>query len=132
MKRFILIAIIFFVAGCTWDDKKTSTDVDTPEISSGETLFKANCASCHRVNKDFTGPALKGSLERWGGDKKTMYEFIRNPTKSIVENPYAKQLFEKWNKTMMISFDLSDAELDSIMDYCKKYDSGPVAIKVVD
>jgi cytochrome c len=81
-------------------------------------LFKNNCASCHKRDKDFTGPALKGSLERWG-DKKAMFDFIRNPGKSIVENAYAKQLFEKWNRTMMTPSSLSDTELDAIMNYCE-------------
>ena len=121
MKKFILIAIIFLVAGCAEPDKKTVIDyIDTPPISNGEILFKSNCASCHKPYKDFTGPALQGALQRWGGNKKAMYDFIRNPAKSIVENAYAKQLFEKWNKTMMMPANLSDAEIDAIMKYCEK------------
>ena len=121
MKRFILIAIIFFVAGCASDDKKTPIDyVDTPIISDGAILFKNNCASCHKVDKDFTGPALKGSLERWGRDKKAMYAFIRNPMKSVQENGYAKKVFAKWNKTQMTAFNLSDAEIDAIFKYCER------------
>lgn len=56
-------------------------------------------------------------MERWGSDKKAMYEFIRNPAKSVVENAYAKQLFEKWNRTIMPASTLTDAELDAIMKY---------------
>jgi mono/diheme cytochrome c family protein len=118
MKRFILIAIIFFVAACAGDDKKTSADNTIADVNvDGESLFKNNCASCHKFDKEFAGPALNGALERWNGDKKAMYEFIRNPAKSVVENAYAKQLFEKWNKTMMPASTLTDAELDAIMNY---------------
>ncbi|MEO6542267.1 MAG: cytochrome c [Ferruginibacter sp.] len=114
MKKFILIAIVFFVAGCTGDDKKAPL----VEINiDGERLF-VQCSSCHRLDKDFTGPTLKGSLKRWGGDKKAMYDFIRNSAKSIEENAYAKKLFEKWNKTRMTAFPtLTDAQLDAIMKY---------------
>lgn len=49
--------------------------------------------------------------------KKTMYEFIRNPDKSVVENAYARQLFEKWNRTIMPASTLTDDELDAIMKY---------------
>ena len=116
--KFFLIAILFLVTGCSNNDKKnTDNNVDAPVISDGEKLFKNNCASCHKVDKDFTGPALKGSLERWGGDKKAMYEFIRNPAKAVVENAYAKQLFEKWNKIIMPASTLTDAELDAILKY---------------
>ena len=113
MKRFILIAIVFFVAGCVGDDKKTLADEANID---GKELFK-NCASGHKLEKDFTRPRLKGSLQRWGGDKKSMYDFIRNSAKSREENAYAKKVFEKWNKTQMTAFALSDAEIDAIMKY---------------
>jgi cytochrome c551/c552 len=32
--------------------------------ADGEALFKANCAACHKPDKDFTGPALKGWKDR--------------------------------------------------------------------
>ena len=32
--------------------------------ADGEALFKANCASCHKVVGEFTGPQLKGARER--------------------------------------------------------------------
>jgi len=117
--RVFLIAIIFLATSCTGNDKKSSAEnTVVTESVDGELLFKNNCASCHRANQDFTGPALNAALERWGGDKKAMYDFIRNPAKSIAENPYAKQLFEKWNKTMMTPSALSDTELDAIMNFC--------------
>ncbi|MEP7238497.1 MAG: cytochrome c [Ferruginibacter sp.] len=128
MKRLILIIIIFLVAGCGENDKKATTEnVVTPVTNSnGEILFKANCASCHKIDKNFTAPALRGSLERWT-DKKAMYDFIRNSAQS--ENAYAKAIKQKWAPMIMTSFNLSDAQLDSIMDYISKYDSRPVAVQ---
>lgn len=121
MKRFILTASIFFVAGCAGNDKKSSLDENMVEANiNGELLFKANCASCHKPDKDFTGPALKGSLQRWGGDKKAMYAFIRNPSKLIERNMYARELAKKWGGAKMTSFNLSDAEIDAIMKYAEK------------
>jgi mono/diheme cytochrome c family protein len=119
MKRLILIAIVFFIAGCGGDDKKAATDDTVADANiNGEILFKANCASCHKPDKDFAGPALKGSLKRWGGDKKAMYAFIRNSAELRETNAYAKQLFKKWNNTAMTAFPtLTDAQLDAIMKY---------------
>ena len=112
----LLIVLIFFIAGCAGDDKKVLTDDTIAKTNiNGEILFKANCASCHKPDKDFTAPALKGVLQRWGGDKKAMYAFIRNPTQG--ENAYAKALEKKWAPAIMTSFKLSDAELDAIMNY---------------
>lgn len=121
MKQF-LILLICFVAGCSNNDTGHAPKSPVGDANiNGEILFKANCASCHKCDKDFTGPALNGSLQRWGNDKKAMYEFIRNPAKSVVENAYAKQLYEKWNRTMMTSFNLSDIQIDSILNYCENY-----------
>ena len=49
-----------------------------------------------------------------------MYSFIRNPSKSYVENAYAKKLFKKWNLQMPSFANLTDAEIDAIMKYCEK------------
>ena len=121
--------MIFFVAGCSGNDKNATVEhVDIPVVSKGKMLFKNNCASCHKIDRDFAGPALQGSLERWGGDKKMMYDFIRNSAQ--IENAYTITLKKRWSPAIMTSFNLSDAELDSIMNYCSKYEPGPVAVVV--
>ena len=109
---FILIAITALV-GCRPSDKK----VEEPPVTqiNGEQLFKS-CASCHKCEVDFTGPALKGSLQRWG-DKAVMYEFIRNPMIEVTKSEYARKLQQKW-KVQMPAYELSDKELDAIFKYC--------------
>jgi mono/diheme cytochrome c family protein len=124
MKNIFFILMILLVGCNAGEDKK---DERLIEVSiNGEVLFKSNCASCHKADKDFVAPALRGALERWGNDKKAMYEFIRNPQKSINTNAYAKQLYLKWNKTSMTALNLSDKELDAIMSYCDSYNLKPV------
>src|SRR5690606_21847684 len=34
---------------------------DAALYAAGEKLFKGNCASCHKPDKDMTGPALQGA-----------------------------------------------------------------------
>ncbi|HNU87150.1 MAG TPA: cytochrome c [Ferruginibacter sp.] len=113
---FLLIAIVVIGTFLIIDQnqKQPVKQID------GAGLFKSNCASCHKADKDFTGPLLKGSLQRWGGDKKEMYAFIRNPAESVNKNAYAKRLFAKWGKVQMTSFRLSDTELDAMMDYWER------------
>ena len=52
-----------------------------------------------------------------------MYDFIRNPAKSISKNTYAKKHYEKWKANgVKTAFPLlSDKELDAIMSYCDNY-----------
>lgn len=103
------------MVGCGSTDKKAE---ETPVANiNGDELFKNNCASCHKCDMDFNGPALKGSLQRWG-DKALMYEFIRSPFSVIQKNEYAKNLQQKFNGNIMTPSTLSDQELDAIFKYC--------------
>ena len=86
-------------------------------IELGAYLFANNCASCHRPDRDLTGPALAGARERWV-DKGDIRAWVKNPTSLIkTENKYANDLFRKWNKSVMTSHDLSDHEIDMILTY---------------
>jgi mono/diheme cytochrome c family protein len=89
--------------------------------ANGEQLFKANCASCHYPDKDFTGPALKGWADRIP-DKDWIYKWMASPSKMIAEDAYAKALFEKWKPTVMTAFpNLKKEEVDAIMAYVDGY-----------
>jgi len=90
--------------------------------ADGEALFKANCASCHKPDKDFTGPALKGWKDRVpGGD--WIYKWIANSGDLRETEPYAKALFAKWNKTQMTAFgtQLKKEDIDAILKYVDDY-----------
>ncbi|MEP7257850.1 MAG: c-type cytochrome, partial [Flavitalea sp.] len=49
------------------------------QAQDGGSLFQQNCASCHAVNKDLTGPRLSGVEGRgpWS-DRKQLYAWIHN------------------------------------------------------
>lgn len=87
---------------------------------SGKKLFYSKCASCHMVNKDLTGPALKGVEERWP-DKKKLYAFIRNSEEVIRSDKYARELWLEWNQTAMLPHpDLTDEDINAILGYIKQ------------
>ncbi len=94
--------------------------------ADGEALFKANCASCHKPDKDFTGPALKGARDR-EPSKTWVYDWVHNSADLREKDPYGKDLFAKWNKTQMTAFPaLKNEEIDAILDYVEKW-APPVA-----
>ena len=89
--------------------------------ADGEALFKASCANCHKPDKDFTGPALKG-VEGRAPSKQWIYDWIRNSPVMRETDPYGKALFEKWNKTQMTAFtSMKDEEIDAILKYVEEY-----------
>jgi mono/diheme cytochrome c family protein len=98
---------------------------------SGEELFKANCANCHKPDQDYTGPALKGARDRQP-DKEYIYKWMANPAGMIATDAYAKKLFEKWKPTVMTAFaNLKKEQVDAILDYVEAY-KPPVAAAGAD
>ncbi|UAY53890.1 c-type cytochrome [Arachidicoccus terrestris] len=91
------------------------------KAQDGKALFTANCASCHSVHKDMTGPALAGVESRWP-DRAHIIAWVHNSSKVLSSgDKYANTLFEKWNKTPMTHFEglLSDDDVNAILDYVK-------------
>ena len=87
---------------------------------NGKMLFQDNCASCHSIIKDLTGPALAGVEDRIK-NKKLLYAWIRN-SQAVLKtgNPYFKDLVKKYDNVTMTSFpNLSDDEIAAILDYIK-------------
>lgn len=107
------LAIVIAIISCNSSggtEKKINPNID----AAG--LFMANCASCHKCDVDFTGPALKGAASRWK-DKALMYEFMRNPFGVIQKDAYAAGLFKKYN-AVMTPTTLTDEQIDAVLDYC--------------
>ena len=86
----------------------------------GKALFSQNCASCHAVNKNLTGPALAGVEDRWA-EKKNLYAWIKNSAAYLkTGDPYATKLYNDYNKTAMNLFpSLTDQDIDAILAYIK-------------
>jgi cytochrome c2 len=86
----------------------------------GAQLFMDNCATCHRIDKDLTGPALRG-VEQRIRDKALLYSWIRNSTAVLkAGDPYFNDLYIKWDKTSMNLFpNLTDQEIDDILAYIR-------------
>lgn len=84
----------------------------------GKALFQQNCASCHAVAKDLTGPKLAGIEERVP-DKKLLYAWIRNNQAVLATgNKYFTDLYNQWNKTAMNLFpNLTDEEIAAMITY---------------
>jgi len=122
------------------DPEALPKDGTVIKIDNGEALFKANCASCHKIDKDFTAPNLYGITER--RPKQWLFAFTRNPSKLITDGYYSDEpqqvakvdslkptilpdfysacLAHKWYPVVMTSFpQLTDTALDALYAYIK-------------
>ncbi len=99
------------------------------QAQDGAAIFQSNCASCHSVTKDLTGPALHGVESRgpWA-DRKELYAWIHNPAKYMQSNEYTQGLKQKFGGAMMTAFpQLSEKEIDAVIDHINKASAAAAA-----
>ena len=92
-----------------------------------KSLFNANCASCHKLNKKLIGPALKGVSAKY--DKEWLYTWIKNSAAMIKSgDEQAVAIYEEYNKVAMNSFpQLSNEDIDNILAYTDYVPPKPVS-----
>ena len=91
-----------------------SQDLD---VNKGKSLFNANCAACHKLNKNLIGPALAGVSEKY--EKEWLYTWIKNSSAMIKSgDERAVAIWEEYNKAAMNAFpQLSNDDIDNILAY---------------
>jgi mono/diheme cytochrome c family protein len=88
---------------------------DAAAMTSGDVLFKNNCAQCHAVSERVVGPALAGLTTRrrigW------VVSWVKNSSKVVASgDEYAVKLFDDYGKQQMPSFpQLSDKDIKDIV-----------------
>ena len=76
---------------------------------AGKALFNSNCASCHKLDKKMTGPALRNVearlLEDEGLDRDWLYKWIRNSNSLIKSgDDYANRIYLEYNRAAMTAY----------------------------
>lgn len=91
---------------------------------TGEDLFKSKCNVCHMLEKDGTGPNLKGAKQKWedAGELDFLYDWVRNSEELISsgKSTRAKEM-QAWSPTMMTAQDVTNEQIDAILDYVDNY-----------
>ncbi len=115
------IAKIFFISTLIFLSISFGSNANAQD---GKALFNTNCASCHKMDQKLTGPALLGVEERWGGDRKKLVAWIKNPAAYLkTGDKYANDLYNEYNKAAMNAFDgvLSEEQIISVLDYIRDW-----------
>jgi len=92
---------------------------DTARI--GKELFNNYCGQCHSVTEEIIiGPGLKGILER--RPMEWVIPWVQNSQKMIAAgDPYGMAIYNKYNKAIMQSFDITANEVKAIIAYVQVY-----------
>jgi mono/diheme cytochrome c family protein len=105
--------------------KQKATLSRSQELSSneirGKALFRKNCRACHAI--EGTDNFLAGFENRgpWK-NRRELYKWIKNPEDYILHDfsGYTLGLKEKYGVSMSPSPNLSDRDIDNIIDYLIK------------
>lgn len=124
-KNFLCLNLVILLIS-TWS--LTAQDGDA---TKGKSLFNANCAACHQLDKKMTGPALRNVetrlSEEQGLDREWLYAWIRNSAGIIKSgDAYANKIYNEYGGAAMTAFpQLSDDDLSSILAYTAQEKATP-------
>ena len=97
----------------------------------GEQLFKSRCNTCHQIDKNSTGPKLKGVKQKWAdaGEGENLYAWISNSTALIAsgKSQLAKDI-AGYSPTAMPAQTVTNAEVDAIFEYIENPPAAPVTV----
>ena len=116
-KNFLRLSLVFLLAFTT------ALSAQEGDPAKGKSLFNANCAACHKLDKKMTGPALRNVetrlSEEEGLDREWLYAWIRNSAGMIKSgDAYANKIYNEYGGAAMTAFpQLSDDDLNNILAY---------------
>jgi mono/diheme cytochrome c family protein len=100
---------------------------DPAIVKQGEALFKANCKSCHALDKKVVGPALAGVTKR-APSVQWIKDWVKNSAKMVASgDEYGVKIYEEYQKSQMTAFtSLKDEEIMAVIAYIEAPPPTPV------
>lgn len=92
--------------------------------AQGEQLFKAKCNTCHLLEKNSTGPNLKGVKQKWtdAGEAEMLYDWVKNPP-GLIASGKSKMAaaIKDFSQSQMTPQAVSNEEIDAILGFVDTY-----------
>lgn len=93
----------------------TLGELDPALAAKGEEVFKANCTACHKADRKFIGPAMKGVVDRRAPE--WIMNMILDPELMVKEDPIARQLLIDHNGSPMANQGISEEDSRALLEY---------------
>lgn len=100
--------------------KKIKLGAINPDLASeGEKLFEMKCATCHKLDERYTGPAQRDVLQRISPE--FFLNMVLNPDENIEKHPHIKKLLAEYmNK--MTNQNVNMKEARALLEYFRVLD----------
>lgn len=97
-------------------------------VAQGEGLFKAKCSACHMLEKNSTGPNLKGVKQKWidAGEQEQLYKWVQNSV-GVIASGASKMAnaIKDYSPSAMTAQQVTNEEVDQILDFVDTYVATP-------
>ncbi|GBD89406.1 cytochrome c [bacterium BMS3Abin04] len=94
--------------------------IDPAMVEKGKGLFETKCASCHKLDERFTGPAQRDVIERRSPEY--IMNMILNPEEMLNKHPEAKKMLAVY-MTKMTFQNVTREEARDILEYFRSVDT---------
>lgn len=93
--------------------------IDTAMVAEGEKIFEMKCASCHKLDERYVGPAQRDVLQRVTPEY--FMNMVLNPEENINKHPQAKKMLAQYLQKMTNqNINLVDAR--KLLEYFRSLD----------
>lgn len=93
------------------------TEIDPALVKKGQEIFDTKCASCHKLDEKYVGPAQRDVFKRRSPEY--ILNFMLNPEENYKRHPEAKKLLGEY-LTQMPNQNLTIDEAKALLDYFRK------------
>ena len=132
----IFATVFFALITLQFSTVSAQTIWEGGSIENGQSLFNANCASCHKVTDEaLAAPGLAGVADRWGTSDEMLVLWIQNPQAAAeTGDSYIKSLVDRYVGTYgwMTAQAVSPDDVRDIMAYVANPPNVEVAVDTSD
>ena len=93
-----------------------SDKIDEALVVKGKEIYKTHCTACHKINKRYIGPPLKGITKLRSPE--WIMNMVTNSKEMLEKDPVAKALITEYHAPMAQQT-LTDEEVRSLYEYLR-------------
>lgn len=93
--------------------------IDKSMAADGEKIFESKCASCHKLDERYTGPAQRDVLQRVTPE--FFMNTVLNPDENLEKHPHSKKMLAEY-MTKMTNQNVSLKDARALLEYFRVLD----------
>jgi cytochrome c2 len=87
--------------------------------ADGEKIFESKCASCHKLDERYTGPAQRNVLQRVTPE--FFMNTVLNPDENLEKHPHSKEMLAQY-MTKMTNQNVNLKDARALLEYFRLLD----------